>query len=61
MKLMVICVWCRQFICFKDLPGDHPPKKPITHGICAGYKRELEKEIQPAAQIVQIGRSGQVK
>jgi hypothetical protein len=61
MKLMVICAWCRQFIGFKDLPGDHPPKNPITHGICAECKRNLENEIQRAVQIVQIGRSGQIR
>ena len=45
MKLIVICAWWRQFIRFKDSPGDLPPKNPITHGICAECKRTLENEI----------------
>jgi hypothetical protein len=61
MKLIIICAWCRQFIRFKDLPVDHPPKNPITHGICAECKRKLENEIRSTAQIFQIGRSGKIK
>jgi hypothetical protein len=61
MKLIIICAWCRQFIGFKDLPGDRPPKNPITHGICAEFKRELENEIQPAVQMGRISRPVRVK
>jgi integrase len=46
MKLMVICAWCWQFIGFKELSANRPPKNPITHGIYAGCKRELENEIR---------------
>jgi len=44
MKLIVICAWCGKFIRFKDVPGDTPPRLPISHGICAECKEKLEAE-----------------
>ena len=45
MRLIVICAWCGKFIRFKDAPGDEPPKKPVSHGICKDCKRKLDADL----------------
>ena len=46
MKLIIICAWCGKFIRFKGVPGDIPPKNPISHGICPNCKIRLYKETE---------------
>ena len=45
MRLIVICAWCGKFIRLKAAPGDEPPKKPVSHGICEDCKRKLDADL----------------